>query len=225
MRYFTLLLILFALFSVAAAADTVTLTADRDATLIEDPDGARANGSGPLFAGRTAQSEGSRRRAVLRFNLEGAIPKHAIVDSVELALVAGRSNPGGLVTLHRLQADWAEGPTFSGGGGGRPSQAGDATWLHTSYLLSYWVRPGGHYVARPSASAVVKSPGLHTWSNHRHMLEDVRLWQHNPSRNFGWIVIGDETRPQSAIILSSREHPDPDHRPQLTIRYRLPGRR
>jgi hypothetical protein len=55
------------------------------------------------------------------------------------------------------------------------------------------------------------------------MAADVRLWASAPDRNFGWIVIGDETVRQSAKSVSSRETGDTARRPSLTITYRLPG--
>jgi hypothetical protein len=59
-------------------AETVTLTATLDATLIEDPDGDIANGSGPaFFAGRTGQSNDSRRRALIFFDVAGTLPPGA----------------------------------------------------------------------------------------------------------------------------------------------------
>jgi hypothetical protein len=207
----------------ASSSRTVTVVADRDATLVEDRSGELANGSGPLFVGRTAQSEDSRRRAVLRFDLRHALPPEAIVESVELALHVQPSNRRGTLTLHRLLADWSEGPTFSGGGAGRPAQPGDATWIHTSYPFDRWVRPGAQYVGRASATAAIDDSGPVSLAAPRHMLEDVRLWQHARARNFGWVLIGDETQPQTAQSLSSREDPDPERRPRLIVRYRLPG--
>ncbi|TFG94043.1 MAG: hypothetical protein E4H11_07505, partial [Myxococcales bacterium] len=50
----------------AAMAETVFIEAARDATLIEDPDGALANGSGPVFfVGRNNQAENSVRRGLI----------------------------------------------------------------------------------------------------------------------------------------------------------------
>jgi len=225
MRFVLAPLLLLATFAPGAPPREVTILADRDATLIEDPDGARANGTGPLFAGRTNQGGPSKRRALLRFDVAGALPDGAVVESVELTLRLLPSNAGGPARLHRVLEDWSEGPSFAGGGGGAPAQPGDVTWLHTSYPLERWLRPGGHFVARASAIAMAGGADLVTWTGGRHMLEDVRLWQHAPSRNFGWILIGDETRPQSAQSFAGREDPDAGARPRLTVRYRLPGRR
>jgi hypothetical protein len=64
------------------------------------------------------------------------------------------------------------------------------------------------------------------------MVHDVRLWNQAPGVNHGWIVIGDETMPQTAKSIASRENPDVALRPRLRIEFRnrwedtrgLPGR-
>jgi hypothetical protein len=49
-----------------AAAETILIDAGRDATLIEEPDGALANGAGPVFCvGRTNPRETRGRRGVI----------------------------------------------------------------------------------------------------------------------------------------------------------------
>ena len=66
--------LVFLLCSLAAGEETVRIGAVRDATLIEDPDGALANGSGPfLFAGRTGQRQNSIRRGLLYFDVASAV--------------------------------------------------------------------------------------------------------------------------------------------------------
>jgi hypothetical protein len=62
----------------AALGDTVTLTATRDNTLYEQPGGGLSNGAGQyVFAGTTVTSQ--RRRALLRFDVSGAIPAGSTV--------------------------------------------------------------------------------------------------------------------------------------------------
>ena len=59
-------------------AEMVHIPADRDNSLIEDPDGAVSNGMGPNFrAGRTNQSMYSVRRGLLRFDVASAVPAEA----------------------------------------------------------------------------------------------------------------------------------------------------
>jgi len=209
----------------AASAESVLVEASRDATLIEESDGTLANGSGPaFFVGRNNQARNSVRRGLLYFDVAGALPKHAHVQSVRLVVYMTPSNAGARrIRLHRLLADWGEGPSSASGGGGAASEPGDATWIHTFYDDSFWVRPGGHFVRRASASREVGASGFYAWENARKMLADVRLWLRAPHRNFGWILIGDETTPQNAKSFASREGSDPSLRPVLEVTYRLRG--
>jgi len=208
---------------VAAVAETVLVEASRDATLIEDPDGALANGSGPaFFIGRNNQAENSVRRGLLTFDVAAFLPRNARVESVRLTLQMLPSNRASArIGLHRLLAAWGEGPSFASGGGGDFSQAGDATWIHTFYDDAFWVRPGGQFVARASASRDVAAPGSYTWESTRKMVADVRRWLASPQRNFGWILLGDETAPQTAKSFASREEPEPSLRPVLEVTYHL----
>jgi len=208
-----------------AGAGTVRLEADRDATLIESADGSRGNGAGPaLFAGRTNANVEPIRRALLRFDVAGALPEQAIVESVALTLFLTPSNPDPrILRLHRVQADWGEGPSSSSGGGGAPAEPGDATWLHTYYESQEWVRPGGQFLGRVSAEMEVAASGAYTWSGTEQLRADVSLWAAAPERNFGWVLLGDETVSQTAKNFASREHPDAALRPVLEITYRLPG--
>jgi uncharacterized repeat protein (TIGR01451 family) len=51
------------------------------------------------------------------------------------------------------------------------------------------------------------------------MVADVQRWLSTPSSNFGWIVLGDETRPETARQFDSRENPTTGDTPLLTINY------
>lgn len=211
----------------AVNAGNITLYPDRDATLIEHPHGERANGTGPsLFIGRTSQNVGSIRRTLLRFDITGALPKNAIIENVSLVLYMAKSNSQAVdITVHRVLDDWQEGPSSSSGGGGAPSQAGDITWLHTSYDVAYWNHIGGHFVTRPSATTNVGASGVYSWQNYNTMLADVRLWLKAPQRNFGWLLMGDETQRQNVKRFYSRESTSNAKRPALIIHYRLPGKK
>lgn len=215
------------LFVEPAAAETVAIEASRDATLIEDPDGALANGSGPaFFVGRNNQAENSVRRGLLYFDVAAVVPQRAIIESAALTLYMTPSNSQSrTLTLYRLQADWGEGVSSSFGGGGAPSEPGDVTWLHTFFDTEFWAHNGGHFIGRASAELVVAGSGFYTWVSTNHLVQDVRLWKSAPNRNFGWILIGDETTRQTAKSFASRESADPFFRPRLEVTYRLPGDR
>ena len=97
MRTLTILALLGILAS-PVDAETVTIEASRDATLIEDPDGALANGSGlSLFVGKT--SSGGVRRGLLSFDVAGVLPRGAIVESATLIVFV---NPGNDAVLRSL---------------------------------------------------------------------------------------------------------------------------
>jgi hypothetical protein len=222
MRQIGTILAVLLLFGLPAAAETVLIEADHDGTLIEHPDGALANGSGPfVFAGRTSQTWNGIRRGLLYFDVASALPPRAIIESVSLRLFQVGGNTGTReVRLHRLLAPWGEGPSSTAGGGGAPSGPGDATWLHTFYDDNFWVRRGGQFLGRVSARQDVGGAGYYTWVSNPHLVQDVRLWNSAPQRNFGWILIGDETTLQNAKKLASRENPDPSIRPRLEVTYR-----
>jgi hypothetical protein len=207
-----------------AAAEEITLGATLDATLIEDEIGLLANGSGPaLFVGRTGQTIGGIRRAMLRFDLAGAVPSKAIIQRVSLNLHLTPSNDRiSKVAMHRLLQSWSEGPASSSGGSGAASNIGDSTWLHTLYDYQFWTIAGGHYVAQASSEALIGEADFYTWQSTPQLLADVRSWQHAPHRNFGWILVGNEETPQSVKRFDSRESPVLEFRPTLTIEYRMP---
>lgn len=223
----SLAILVFAALAVPVSAETVRIPADRDTTLIEDPDGAFSNGAGPVFfAGRTNQGAGSIRRGLLRFDVASALPPRAIVESVTLRLSALSGNPGAsTVRLYRVLADWGEGASFSTGGRGAPSEPGDATWIHTFYDGEFWEYAGGQFVGRASAEFSIDGPGTYEVRDFRPLVTDVRVWAAAPHRNFGWILIGDETRGGSVQPLVSREADEADLVPELEVTYRVPGAR
>jgi hypothetical protein len=212
-------------FATPSRAETVLVPSDRDTTLIEDPGGAFSNGAGPvLFAGRTNQGAGSVRRGLLRFDLAGALPRGAVVESVTLRLTALPGNPGASrFRLYRVLADWGEGASFATGGRGAPSESGDATWIHTFYDDRFWEYAGGQFVGTASAEFEVEGAGTYVVSDDRKLLADTRLFAAAPSRNFGWILIGDETRPQTVQPFATREADDPGQVPVLEISFRRAG--
>ncbi len=218
-------IVLLCIVPAAVAAETVRIEADRDATLVEHPDGALANGSGGFFfVGRTSQRQNSVRRTLLHFDVAAALPKTAIIESVSLTLFMSPSNSElHELRLHRVLADWGEGASSASGGGGRPAEVGDATWIHTFYDAEFWLHSGGQFVGRESATLDVAGSTFYTWESTNHLVQDVRQWKSNPGRNFGWILIGDETLPQTAKSFASRETPDLSLRPTLEVTYRLPG--
>ena len=223
-------LVLGALAANAAApntpAGTRTFPAQRDATLIENSDGAAATGAGPaVFAGRTNLPDNAVRRALLRFDLTtGALPKRPVAAAIERVAVVltNLMEPPAAAPrefrLHRLLADWGEGASSSPGGTGAPAEPGDATWIHTFYPDGFWMHNGAQFVGEPSARLVVAGPGVYRFEGDG-LVRDVALWSREPKSNFGWILIGDETERMTARAFASRENPEPSLRPVLEIRY------
>jgi hypothetical protein len=207
-------------------AATVAIPAARDTTLVEDPNGAFANGAGPaLFAGRTNATVNGVRRGLVVFDIAHGLqevqPNAMAIESVALILTnLTESNVAPAeYRLHRVLADWGEGSSSSSGGGGAAATPGDATWVHTFHADSFWMHNGAQFVGRPSARLVVAGPGVYRFESDA-LLRDLTLWARHPERNFGWILVGDETHAQTARAFASRENPDPAFRPVLEITYR-----
>lgn len=228
----SLLFVSLPLVPLLSSADEVLIEADADNTLYEDSQGSVSNGSGAIMvAGRTNGEVDSIRRSVLFFDVTGNIPYGAVVESVALKLYLNKGN-GGVreMRLHRLLTDWGEGDsTVDGGGLGAPAEPGDATWSNTFYPDSYWGSEGGRYVGRVSATQQVGTAGggndvagPYTWQSTDRLVDDVRRWLHKPEKNYGWILVGDESVPRTAKQFVSRESVSPDLRPMLEVTYRLP---
>jgi hypothetical protein len=207
--------------SLPASADSVALNPVKDNTLYESPDGSLSNGAGAnMFAGKTFQPVDNRRRAVMAFDIAGAVPAGAGITSAQLTLnvlltidVASRD-----MSLHRLEQDWGEGTSVApgGGGAGATSTPGDATWLHTDFPGSFWNATGGDFAAAPSATTLVGFGGPHDWTGPG-LVADAQSWLDDPGNNFGWILIGDEVTPATARKFGTREDQNPDNQPLLVV--------
>ncbi|GAB4375983.1 MAG: hypothetical protein Kow0042_21810 [Calditrichia bacterium] len=207
-----------------SASIEVSINPVQDNTLYEDANGSLSNGSGIyFFVGNTLTS--FSRRALLMFDIAGNIPAGAIIDSVYLKLNMSRTIAGNQdVALYRVLKPWGEGASNAPGqeGGGAPSAPGDATWIHTFYDTSFWANPGGDFAALPSATQSVDGLGTYTWGSTPLMSADVQDWLDNPATNFGWIAVGNESVNTTAKRFDSRENPNPNNRPLLTIYYSTP---
>jgi len=211
------------------AADEVALPALKDNTLYEDKNGQLSNGMGDFFfTGKTQQGPGiDRRRGLLAFDLS-AIPAGSVITSAVLHLECSMVHPGSPphdVSLHRALADWGEGNSdaFGNEGIGDGAQAGDATWLHTFYDTQFWANVGGDFAATPSATTVVSTVGPYSWGPTAEMAADVQHWMDNPSENFGWVVVGDESTPGSAKRFNSLQNPLTSQRPRLVVNFDPPA--
>jgi hypothetical protein len=206
----------------AANADTISLQASRDNTLIENVAGSLSDGSGPtFFVGQISQ--GTVRRGLLRFDLS-PIPAGSTITAVSLTLNASQTQgPATDISLHRTLADWGEGASSSIGGGGAPAQPGDATWLHTFFDTAFWTTPGGDFSPGASATQSVLGPGSYTWSSTSELVADAQAWLDNPASNFGWTLTGLEGTNGTAKRFDSRENLTEANRPVLNVEYTIPA--
>jgi len=201
-------------------AETIHLTAVRDATLFEDIGGAIASGAGPtLFVG----DNGSRitRRALVAFDVAASVPAGAHIDHVELRMFMSNS-PDTLalqsIFLLRARASWGEGTSNSAGGTGAFATPGDATWKHRFFPDSLWAEEGGDFSTVNSAVFVVGRLGSYGCSSAR-MATDVQVWLDVPDSDFGWLLQGDEGTAGTARRFDTHEHPDPSHWPVLIVEF------
>ena len=207
-----------------AAQVTVVASASKDNTLYESPVGTLSNAKGTrLFCGNTAT--GSTRRALVAFDLS-AVPPCSTIQSVRLRLTMNRTRSiTRSVSLHRVLADWGEGTSvaFGGQGGGGPASTGDATWLHRSFPTTMWAVVGGHFDANASDTISVGSSGPFVWGSTAPMVADVQGWIDDPSSNFGWLLMTDESTNRTARAFDSRESATVSARPALQITYLPPS--
>ncbi|MBI1209299.1 MAG: DNRLRE domain-containing protein [Azospirillum sp.] len=204
-----------------AVVPVVVMSADADATLIEDQGGGLANGAGAaLFVGRTNQAEAGRRRALLHFDVAGVLPAGARITGVELELTVMVAAGGERkIAIYPVTTRWQEGPTTTAGGRGAAATAGDATWKHAAAPDQPWSAPGGDFTVASSAVATVGSGRPAVWSTTAALVADVQGWLDRPADNFGWLLQGDESQPQTAIAFASRETAKAAARPHLTVTF------
>lgn len=209
-------------FAGLAPADSVTVGAAKDNTLYQEQFGSLSNGAGQhLFAGMTNQE--AIRRGLIAFDIAGSIPAGARIDSVMLTLNMSRTIVGDVpVGLHPVLADWGEAGSeaFGEEGFGGPAETGDATWIHTFYDTQYWTNDGGDFDPTASATIMVGSAnGTYTWGSTAQLVADVQGWLDDPSTNFGWLLLADESTFPTAKRFDTRENDNPAVRPMLTIEF------
>ena len=201
-----------------AHAGSVTLTPTKDASLIQTSDGSLADGgSTSFYSGETGRA--GARRGLLAFDVADNVPADATITSASLTLTVTKSGPGLIneqYSIYDLLADWGEGSSVSTGGAGAAATPGSATWLYRSYSGTSWTNPGGDFTGNASATQLIGGSGAFTLSS-PDVAADVQNWLNNPSSNFGWILIGNESVSDSAKQFASRE--STLGAPQLAITY------
>ena len=207
---------------VTLAGDRLVLSPVKDNTLYETLDGSVSNGAGAwTFIGLTTQG---LRRSIVAFdvsqlNVCDSITAVRVIFTVDMA-PAGAS--AGTAGLHLVLQDWGEGTSDAGspGGQGTASASGDATWIHTFFNNSTWNNAGGDFMAMASAQAPFNSQSsdVLNFTSTDLLIDDVRGWVQNPSTNYGWIMLGDETTLRNARRLISGDS-SAKETPTLLIDY------
>ena len=125
------------------------------------------------------------------------------------------------IRLYRVLAEWQEGAGqgFGNEGSGDDAVAGDVTWSQRAFMSLDWSTAGGDFFPVPSATATVGDIGSYTWESSQ-MLADVQRWLDDPTRNFGWLLIGDETTSRTAKRFDTKENKGEANRPVLAREYK-----
>lgn len=196
---------------------TVNLVPVKDNSIFQNTAN-NSNGAGIyLFSGQTCTN--SPRRALMQFDFS-SIPSDATILSVSLTMNVNQmgSPLADNYTLHTMLLDWGEGPSNNDFGLGAPALPPDATWNDAMTTIAPWITPGGDFIPVPSSIGnFPPTTGIAIIPNSPTLVIDVQNWIDGLAPNFGWILIGNETRPCSARRFGSRENAG--FEPTLTVVY------
>ena len=131
--------------------------------------------------------------------------------------IAGNAEVG----LHRVLSAWQEGAGDADGneGSGAGTDQGDVTWTQRVLNSLDWDTPGGDFSAGASAAVTVAGIGIYTWDSTSQLVADVQSWLDGPAANFGWLLLGDESRSQTAKRFDTKDIGAEETRPVLTVEY------
>lgn len=179
-------------------AATTTINPSQDNTVAEELSDNSSGACDSVFSGNT--DNGDARRALMQFDIAGAIPAGSTINSVTLNMVVtrGSNHVNSTFTLHPVQAAWVEGVEgcgVRGGGQGEPSTGG-VTWN---------TQPGSGAVSGSTLINTTTPVWDSTAGGNGGMLTDVIDWYINPGNNNGWVLIGDEVNPTTSRRFDSRE--------------------
>lgn len=196
----------------------VTITPTSDNTIFLESD--LSNGLGEFFFAGTSNEE-VVKRALVKFTLSQDIPDGVTIDSAKVILYPVKVKPGTTsLDVHLLTTQWGEGTSKAedGDGKGAPATIGDATWNFAMYNSVPWVKVGGDFALEKSASFDVSLGENAVFSSERITL-DVNYWLQNPTRNYGWILIGDESAKATSVKFVSKDNPEQVQWPKLKLYY------
>lgn len=207
----------------ATAQQTITLSAEKDNTLYEDPTGSLSNGIGnQMTIGRT--STGEICRGLMAFDIAGNLPTGAVITKAEIQVEVGSASPGArMISLHKLSQNWGEGTSDANANplSGAQATSNDATWMDTFNGSGTWNSPGGDYHSESSTSQSINTNGRYAFPSSDALVADVQGWLDDPSTNYGWAIVGDETVSSTTKLISTREATVSRNRPSLSITYSM----
>jgi hypothetical protein len=216
--YFALILVMVTGLSLLSQTVEVEVTPMIDNTMFRDSD--VSNGLGEfIFTGNT--NKDVKKRALIKFDLTETVPEGVTIDSVLLTLIPSKVKPASTeVEVYVLTTEWGEGTSKAedGDGKGAPATKDDATWSFAKFLSFPWVKKGGDFAIVSSASNSV-SGGTDAVFRSDQLTLDVNFWLKNPSINFGWILIGDESKTATSVKFVSKDHEDHEKWPTLKLYY------
>lgn len=208
-------------------ADSITLDADRDGTLIQ-PDGSDEYSLGSawqFYAGRVGpNANNTLRRGLLRFPVESSVPPGSTITSVTINLYMSKTQTGNQnISFRRCTSDWGEGLSIAFGGGGAGPETNDVTWSKRFYPAVSWTTPGGDFVASPSVTKSVGGVGPYTFGSTAGLVSDVQSWVNGSQPNHGWAIIGNEVTLKSVKRFESRHTNAIEWRPKMVINFVPPS--
>lgn len=197
------------------------LGANRDDTLYETLAAQRNNGAGQwVFAGKT--QAGDIRRGLIGFDVAAALPAGAAITGVSITMNMSRSIAGDAeVGLHLVLADWQEGAAKASDNEGQGADAGpgDVTWTQRVFDSLDWGAPGGDFSPHASAAVTVQGIGSYSWDSTSQLVADVQTWLDDPAANYGWLLLGDESRSKTTKRFDSKDNTTEENRPVLVVEY------
>jgi hypothetical protein len=220
----TVLLLLTGFFSPLLAA-IASLIPSADTTLWQTDPNSNLGGYTDFATGTTRNLQ--RSRGLLLFNIAGAVPLGATINSVTLTLTVVKvpnSLGGGPVSstfeLHRVLQSWGEGDNT--GRRGTAANANEATWNNRFAPATPWSIAGAaaplDYAAAVSGTRAITGLGAYTFASTANMVGDVQNWLNDPANNFGWLLASQsEGTAKTARRFATREAAS--GRPTLVIDF------
>lgn len=213
-------------------AETIQLLPSEDTTLFEfDP--TFNYGEQHVFISGTLGPQGdlSLSRALLKFDIAQNVPPGKVIESASLDVYVTDAPPesnrvDSTFHLRRMLTPWAEGKKSSSARpGGAPADPDESNWRFTGLTNQRWATPGGapgdDYLDLSSGSTRIRDRReTYRLELNERGLADLVLWQTEPTRNFGWILISErEDKPFTARRFGASENQTEARRPVLNITF------